>query len=89
MVGVANNRETIRVGDTFVTRYEVALSYESIMSGLPPADPINKVEIRLVVEAIEWPARRGVEELPGGHTGALYLTGSGMEHITLGCLLRT
>lgn len=89
VIGVANNGETIRLGDVFVVRYERPQTVEDIIDEEPVPDPINPIDINLTVAGIEWPMRRHTEELPGGHTGAMYLTGNGIEHVTDMCFLRT
>lgn len=89
VIGVSNNGTTIRIGDVFTTRYDMPQTAEDILNDLPAPVRSNRAAITLTVVAIEWPQRRSVEELPQGHAGALYLTGSGMECVSKNCFLTT
>lgn len=86
MVGVPNNGLVLSVGARFETRYE--LSQNDIMNGTTDPVHLNSSSVDLVVEKIDV-MRKLVEQVPHGMTAALSLSGSGLEHVTTGCFLRT
>ena len=88
VIGDPYPRNFIRIGDTFVGRYEIRQSIEDSRNELPLPDPINRHAVMLTVVGINS-MRTEIEELPPGMTGALRLTGTGMEHVTPRCVLIT
>lgn len=79
-VGCADQGCSVRVGAVFTQRYEIPRTKDDALAERPLAAPINKMDVSLTVTAIEaW--RKQVDEVPAGHTAALYLTGHGLEHI--------
>ena len=88
VIGIPNNGNSIRVGDTFTTRYDTPQTVEDILNELPRPTPMNRAEIALIVATIDS-MRHQVDELPHGVTGALHLTGKGIESVTPNCFLMT
>ena len=86
MVGTPNNGEALPVGAGFVTRYEI--SRADVMSGTPNPARLNSQVVDLVVTKIDV-MRKEVPAVPHGMTAALSLTGSGLERVVTGSLLRT
>ncbi|WP_269507032.1 hypothetical protein [Burkholderia sp. IMCC1007] len=86
VIGVPNNGEALALGARFGVRYEV--SRDDVMSGTPNPVRLNSVDIDLVVEKIDV-MRQNVQQVSHGVTAALSLSGSGLEHVTVGCFLRT
>lgn len=87
-VGIPNSGRGVRVGDTFVMRYEVPRSLDDVLSERPLAQPINQRTVSLRVAAIDS-MRTFVEELPLGVTGGLYLEGNGIECLAKRTFLKT
>jgi len=86
VVGVPNNGEALALGARFETRYEVGR--DDVMSGTPNPVRLNSVAVDLVVEKIDV-MRKEVQQVPHGMTAALSLSGTGLEHVKVGCFLRT
>ena len=86
VVGVPNNGEALSVGDRFETKYEV--SRDDVMNGTANPARLNCLEVDLVVKKIDV-MRKEVEQVPHGMTAAISLSGRGLEHVNMGCLLRT
>ena len=87
-VGFANDDGTVRVGEKFILSYKIPRTLDDILNERPNAAPINIREISLTVTTIES-MREFVKELPNGMTGALTLSGEGMEHVDKNTFLRT
>ena len=88
VIGVPNNGLSIRVGDVFVASYNASQTVDDILSERPPPEPRSSASVTLTVVSISYP-RSSVDELPSGHTGALALSGDGLEAIAKGRILRT
>lgn len=88
VVGFLNEGGSVRVGDQFVVKYEVPRTLDDILNERPAAAPTNICEVALKVTAIES-MRELVNELPRGVTGALSLSGDGMQHVGKNTFLRT
>jgi hypothetical protein len=86
VVGVANNRRALSVGDRFRIRYEVSRD-DAMNCSANPARLRNRV-VDLVVEKIDV-MRSQVAWVTHGRTAALWLAGHGLEHLKKGCFLRT
>lgn len=86
-VGFLNEGDSVRVGDQFVVKYEVPRTLEDILNESPAAAPTNIYKVSLTVTAIES-MRKLVEELPRGVTGALTLSGEGMNHVGKNTFIR-
>jgi hypothetical protein len=87
-VGFPNDGDAVRVGDQFVVRYEVPRTLDDVLNERSKAEPTNVYAISLVVVAIES-MRKSIQELPRGVTGALILSGDGMEFLSKNSFLRT
>lgn len=88
--GLPNNHESgVKVGDVFVLRYEI--SSEDARRGVPNPARLNVKEVSLRITKIEMYRGQEVAELHGrtGATGALYVSGTGLEEVTPECLLHT
>jgi hypothetical protein len=88
VIGIPNNGKSISVGDTFTTRYDAPQTVDDILNERPRPAPLKQSAITLTVVAIDS-MRQQVIELPHGVTGALQLTGAGMEGVTPNCFLMT
>ncbi|HEU0153470.1 MAG TPA: hypothetical protein VFQ84_09015 [Arenimonas sp.] len=88
IVGIPNRGRGVRVGDTFVMRYDVPRSLEDVLDERPLADPTNQRAVSLRVTAIDS-MRTLIEELPLGVTGGLYLEGDGIECLAKRTFLKT
>jgi hypothetical protein len=86
VVGVPDNRLPLRVGSTFVQKYEIAK--EDVHKHPSERQHINIKSIRLTIRQIES-YRRVVDELPPGVTGNLVLDGDGISEVVDFCLLTT
>lgn len=86
VIGVPNNREALKLGARFETRYEI--TDDDIMKGTPHPIRQHCVAVDLVVEKIDV-MRQAVQQVPHGVTAALSLAGTGLEHVKTGCFLRT
>lgn len=89
VIGVPDNGVAISVGDVFTKLSQITHTADDLRSGMSSFRPASYVEISLTVAAIEWPMRHDAQELPHGHTGALRLTGSGVDDVCSNCLLTT
>jgi hypothetical protein len=87
-VGYPTEGRSVRVGDKFIQRYEVPRTLDDVLNERPMAEPVNQRDIVLTVTAIDS-MRKLIVELPLGVTGALYLSGDGIEHVTKNTFLRT
>ena len=87
-VGCPDNGTSVHVGDKFTLRYEVPRTLDDVLNERPMAAPINSCAVALTVTAIDS-MRRSVDVLTPGVTGALYLSGEGMEHVCKGTFLKT
>lgn len=88
IVGISNRGRGVRVGDTFVMRYDVPRSLNDVLSERPLAEPINQRTVSLKVTAIDS-MRTSISELPLGVTGGLYLEGDGFEFVDKRTFLKT
>lgn len=73
-VGFVVTGRPIRVGDLFVSMYDVPRTLEDAQLERPRAAPVNVRTVCIRVDAIDV-GRTRVEALPDGVTGALYLSG--------------
>lgn len=87
-VGFVVTGGPIRVGDLFVSMYDVPRTLEDIQLGRPRAEPTNVRTVCIQVDAIDV-RRARVEALPDGMTGALYLTGEDVGAIGIRTHLST
>jgi len=87
IVGFPETGSTIRLGDKFTSMYEVPRTLEDVLNERPIAKPINSCSLALTVIAINS-MRRPIDVLPAGVTGALYLSGEGVEHVNKGTFLK-
>lgn len=88
--GLPENRDSgVKVGDVFTLRYEI--SSEDARQGVLNPTRLNVKEVSLRITKIEMYRGQDVAELHGrtGATGALYLSGTGLEEVTPKCLLQT
>ncbi len=88
VIGIPNNGKPVSIGDIFITRYDAPQTVDDILNERPRPEPVNRSAIALTVAAIDS-MRHQVDELPHGVTGALHLTGTGMECVTANCFLMT
>lgn len=88
VVGFPNGGAALCVGDQFVVRYEIPRTLEDVLNERPKAEPINACAVSLTVMEIES-MRALIQELPTGVTGALVLSGDGIEHVSKSSYLRT
>lgn len=79
-VGFVVTGGPIRVGDKFVSMYEIPRTLEDIQLGRRRTFPENVRDISVGVDAIDANRRR-VQALPEGVTGALYLAGEDVAFI--------
>lgn len=86
-VGYPTEGGPVRVGDIFLQCYEIPRTLDDILNERPRAQPENLRRVALTVTAINS-MRKLIEELPPGVTGALYLTGDGIEHVAKNTFLR-
>lgn len=86
-IGFPTEGRAIRVGDKFFQRYEVHRTLDDVLNERPMIDPVNVRSVELTVTAIDS-MRKLIEELPLGVTGALYLSGDGIEHVARNTFLK-
>ena len=87
-VGCPDFGSSVHVDDQFVLRYEIPRTLDDTLNERPLAAPTNLCAVALTVTAIDS-MRRPVTILPAGVTGALYLSGDGIEHVRPGTFLKT
>jgi len=88
VIGVPNNGLSVKLGDVFVASYSASQTVDDILSNRPLPEPTHSASVALEVVSISYP-QSSIDELPGGHTGALTLSGSGWENLAEGRILRT
>lgn len=86
VIGVPNNGAALAVGDRFAVTY--AIGRDDVMSGTSHPSRLNSVAVELEVETIDV-MHSEVSRVPHGVTAALSLVGAGLEHVKVGCFLRT
>lgn len=88
VIGFPDEGVALRVGDQFVVKYEIPRTLEDVLNERPKAEPTNACAVSLTVVEIES-MRELIQELPKGVTGALVLSGDGIEHVSKNSYLRT
>lgn len=86
VAGVPNNGVALKLGDTFVLKFEVPK--EDARKHPSQRSRVNLAEIELTVHRIER-YRQLVDQLPAGTTGCLSLVGRGLDQLTGECFLHT
>lgn len=87
---VSDNAQDVRVGDVFTKHYDVSRQTpEEVLGGVTRPAPINYVDVRLTIAAIEWPKGNASNLLPRGHTGGIQFAGAETENIIAGSYLET
>jgi hypothetical protein len=88
VVGIPNNRRSLKVGDVFTMRYEIAR--EDVMKQVSNPPRQNEHAISLKVSKIEVQGKQvGELDYKTGAYGGLHLEGTGLDLVAKRTLLRT